>query len=262
MIGRKLNQTVVKTNVRPELRDLLVTIAFRYPAELRATMLSEIDRIAFQIELVRQNRGTDISICDVGGSISLFSVACAALGMRSTLIDNFDLNRDALLERVHRPYGVEVIKRDVILEPLDLPPNSFDVAASFDSIEHWHGSPKPVLHALKRALKPNGTFVLGVPNCVNLRKRLTVPLGYGRWCSIQDWYEAPVFSSHVHEPDVAELRYIANDLSLKNVRIYGRNWLGYTSPKKWVRLATRIIDRPLQLRPSLCSDIYLVGAVS
>lgn len=247
--------------MRPDLSELLITIAFQYPAEHRAAALSDIDRTAFQIELVRQSRGTDISICDVGGSISLFSVACAALGMRSILIDNFDLDRDALLERVHKPYGVEVIKRDVIAEPLDFPPNSLDIAASFDSIEHWHGSPKPVLHALKAALKPNGSFIIGVPNCVNLRKRLTVPFGYGKWCSMQDWYEAPIFRSHVHEPDVDDLRYIARDLSLKEVRIYGRNWLGYTSRNKWVRLGTKIIDRALQLRPSLCSDLYLVGSI-
>lgn len=256
-----MTNKVVKTDVSPDLRDLLVTIAFQYPSDLRGAVLADIDRTAFQIELVRQTKGTDISICDVGGSISMFSVACAALGMRSVLIDNFDINRDALLEKVHKIYGVEVIQRDVIAERLEFPPNSLDVAASFDSIEHWHGSPKPVLHALKRALKPNGAFVLGVPNCVNLRKRITVPLGYGKWCSIQDWYEAPVFRSHVHEPDVDDLRYIANDLSLKNVRIYGRNWLGHASNNKLVRFATRLIDRPLQLRPSLCSDLYLVGSI-
>lgn len=259
--GLKPNTKIIRTDVRPDLRKLLVTIAFQYPSELRPYALSDIDRTAFQIELIRQRKGADISICDVGGSISLFSVACAALGMHSILIDNFDIDRGALLDRVHRPYGVEVIRRDVISEPLNFPPNSLDVAASFDSIEHWHGSPKPVLHALKGALKPNGSFVIGVPNCVNLRKRITVPFGYGKWCSIQDWYEAPIYRSHVHEPDVDDLRYIAKDLGLKEVRIYGRNWSGYSSPNKLVRLGIKIIDRPLQLRPSLCSDLYLVGSI-
>jgi SAM-dependent methyltransferase len=257
----KRNTKIIRTNVSPHLKKLLVTIAFQYPTELRQYALGDIDRTAFQIELVRKQKGTDITICDVGGSISLFSVACAALGMRSILIDKFDLDRDSVLAQVHRLYGVTVIQRDVVCEPPTFPPESLDVATSFDSIEHWHGSPKPVLHALKAALRPNGLFVIGVPNCVNLRKRITVPFGYGKWCTIQDWYEAPLYRSHVHEPDVDDLRYIARDLGLEDVNIYGRNWSGYISHNKFIRLGTRVVDRLLQLRPSLCSDLYLVGSL-
>ena len=43
--------------------------------------------------------------------------------------------------------------------------------------------------------------MVGVPNCVNLRKRLTVPLGRGKWSPMADWYEQPSFRGHVREPD-------------------------------------------------------------
>lgn len=240
---------------------LLAKVALDYPSESLQYALGELDRTAFHIEIVRQRKGTNIAVCDVGGSINLFSAGCAALGMKSTVIDKFDLNYEPVLNRVHRPYGVEVIKCDVVTEPLSLPPASIDVATSFDSIEHWHGSPKPALHALRSALKPGGMFFIGVPNCVNMRKRITVPFGYGKWCSIEDWYERPVFRSHVHEPDVDDLRYIAKDLGLKEVSIFGRNWSGHVNPNKLVRAATRVFDPLLQLRPSLCSDIYLVGSI-
>jgi SAM-dependent methyltransferase len=158
------------------------------------------------------------------------------------------------------PYGVQIIKRDCVTVSIEFPENTFDVVTSFDSIEHWHGSPKPALHALNRALRPGGLFLIGVPNCVNLRKRLTVPCGYGRWCSIQDWYEAPTFRSHVHEPDVGELLYIARDLDLCDVGIYGRNWLGYSNQQRAiVRAGTFLVDHLIRVRPSLCSNIYLAG---
>jgi hypothetical protein len=88
------------------------------------------------------------------------------------------------------------------------------------------------------ALKPGGLFFLGVPNCVNLRKRITVPLGAGKWSAIEEWYEREMFRGHVREPDVGDLRYIARDLGLRDVRIFGRNWLGYASRHGWVRALT------------------------
>ena len=126
-------------------------------------------------------------------------------------------------------------------------------------MEHWHHSPKALFGHLMRALRPGGLFFLGVPNCVNLRKRITVPLGRGKWSTMADWYEPPRFRGHVREPDIDDLRYIARDLGLREVRIIGRNWLGYQSRRRWARALVSIVDRPLQQRPSLCSDIYLLG---
>lgn len=249
---------------RADLERTLALVAREYPAEAREYATSDVKRTAFHIELVRRWKGTGITICDVGGSISLFSVGCAVLGMRAIVVDKFVTRwpvRERIFSTVHQRHGVEIIQCDVVAEPLSLPAASLDVAASFDSIEHWHGSPKPVLHALKAALKPHGMLLISAPNCVNLRKRITVPFGYGKWCSIQDWYEASEFLSHVHEPDVDDLRYIARDLGLKEVEILGRNWLGHAHRKKMMRIGTRMIDHLLRLRPSLCSDLYLIGQI-
>jgi hypothetical protein len=109
------------------------------------------------------------------------------------------------------------------------------------------------------AFKPNGLFIISGPNCVNLRKRITVPFGVGKWPQMRDWYEVDRFRSHVREPDVDDLRYIAADLSLRNVTILGRNWSGYRSRFHAARIATPLIDRILRFWPSFCSDIYLLG---
>ncbi len=74
-----------------------------------------------------------------------------------------------------------------------------------------------------------------------------------------DWYEAERFRGHVREPDVGDLRHIAEDMGLRDVRILGRNWLGYRSPNAMIRTATGLFDYPLRLAPTLCSDIYMVG---
>lgn len=223
-----------------------------------------IDKVAFELGVIRAWQGEGpLALCDVGGGLNLFTPACAALGWRAILVDDFDdsVNHeygDAAFA-AHRRHGVEVVRRDVVEHGLDLPPASLDVVTLFDTMEHWHHSPKRVFHALMKLLKPGGLFFLGGPNCVNLRKRITVPLGRGKWSTMQAWYEADRFRGHVREPDVADLHYMARDMGLADVRIMGRNWAGRNSPNPVIRLATRAVDHVLRVRPSLCSDIYLLG---
>jgi hypothetical protein len=96
-------------------------------------------------------------------------------------------------------------------------------------------------------------------NCANLRKRITLLPGWGKWSAMQDWYDAPRFRGHVREPDVEDLRYIARDMELTQVRILGRNWAGRGSPRRLIRMITPFVDSMLRLRSSLCSDLYLIG---
>src|SRR6476469_4866535 len=164
-----------------ELRDLLHELASKYPPQLHDYVFADLKRTAFHVDFVRERMPPNITLCDVGGSHSLFPVACAALGMRVVVIDAYDYMSQArreVFKNVYNPYRVTRIKRDCATQSITYPEDTFDVVTSFDSIEHWHGSPKPALHALKQALRPGGLFFIGVPNCVNLRKRLTVPFGY------------------------------------------------------------------------------------
>ena len=257
--GRSKPVAPAKERIGERLRE----IAARYPAELVAGQMRDVARITFNIGLVTGRLGSEVAVCDLGGGIGLFSVGCAALGMRSTLVDDFgdSVNREfaQVPERVHKVYGVEVVSADVIESPPEFAEGSFDVVTSFDSMEHWHHSPKTLFHRVMRWLRPGGLLVLGVPNCVNLRKRITVPFGMGKWSSMADWYDQARFRQHVREPDTDDLRYIASDLQLERVEILGRNWLGYASSRGWVRLGTPLFDATLRLFPSLCADIYLVG---
>ena len=243
--------------------DTLEKIALKYPSELVDIQLADIQRIAFHIQLITTQKEKEITVCDLGGGIGLFSVGCAALGMKSILVDDFkdEVNLkfgDAILD-IHKSYGVQIISRDLINQGIDFEPESIDAFTSFDSMEHWHHSPKQLLAQVKQSLNPTGIFVLGLPNCVNLRKRITVPFGYGKWSSMADWYENKRFRGHIREADVDDLHYIAKDMGLVDVKIYGRNWLGYISPNRVIRWASSLSDNLLQINPSLCSNIYLVG---
>lgn len=122
-----------------ELEEKLKSIALSYPQELVDSQLLDIKRIAFNINLVLSKKGTNTTICDIGGGIGLFSIGCAAIGMDSILIDDFnDQNnfpfKSSVLE-LHRSYGVKIIERDVINEGIDFSANTIDAVTSFDSME-------------------------------------------------------------------------------------------------------------------------------
>jgi len=247
---------------------VLRRIANQYPLSIVAEEVKDISRISFHIHLaletVSQKAVSELALCDLGGGIGLYSVGCAALGFgRVVLIDdfndpiNFEVSNSVL--NLHRSHGVEIISHDLVAKGMPPLQGSFDIITTFDSMEHWHHSPKKFFKDAIEKLKPGGAFILGVPNCVNLRKRITVPLGIGKWSSMKDWYEMVEFRGHVREPDVADLRYISQDLGLCDVKIYGRNWMGHVSPHFATRMATKLFDYWLRLKPSLCSNIYLVG---
>ena len=183
--------------------------------------------------------------------------------MRVTLIDDFgdSNNRPVAKEalRLHQKAGVRILAGDVATATFDIAPASIDVLTCFDALEHWHHNPRRILHSALAWLRPGGLLVSQTPNCVNLRKRLTVPFGIGKWSPFDNWYSEETFRGHVREPDVSDLRRIGADLRLEQIEILGRNWLGAIGRTGAVAAITRVIDKPLRLRPSLCSNIYLIG---
>jgi len=261
------------------IEELLRDLACKYPAAMVEGQLQDLPRVAFHIRLLEERVGRRIRLCDLASGVGFFPAACAQLGMRVTMIDDFqhpfgagqdadkvpdapDAVNQTIAETVlelHRSLGVEVLRKDVLVDGFDFPPGSLDVVTCFESMEHFHHSPRRLFAAVREALVPGGLFVLGCPNAVNLRKRITVPLGRGKWSEMIHWYEPERFRGHVREPDVDDLHYIARDMALSEVEILGRNWAGYLNQRRWVRSITPFVDRLLQLRPTLCSDIYLVG---
>jgi SAM-dependent methyltransferase len=260
--GGVAQRTPVMTPSPTRIRDAVRSIADRYPERLRAWQREDIARQTFQVALATDGVPLGACIADIGAGYGLFPPACAALGYHAICVDDFsDMGDPAWLEvpqMVHQPLGVEIVSRDVVAEGICFPCASLDVVTTFATMEHFHHSPKRLFHQCLDALKPGGRFVIGVPNGENLRKRVMAPFGIA-WTQMRDWYEPDVFRGHVREPNVSDLLYIAQDLGLVDVEVYGRNWMGYITKRPLVRAATPVLDRLLQTRPALCSEIYLVG---
>jgi SAM-dependent methyltransferase len=229
----------------------------RFDPELRADIL----RQTFNLELVGRLVPPDATVCDIGGGWGIFACALAKIGYRAILIDDFGdrgfFVPEDLRFKMQRDHDIEVLSRDVIREGVPFPPETIDVFTTFDTMEHWHNSPKKLFRQLVVALKPGGHLIIGVPNSANLRKRLSMLSGKAQWTSMEDWYEFETFRGHVREPSVADLGYISRDLGLELVSISGRNFMAYGDAK--LRPWMVIFDRLLRLRPSLCSNLYMIA---
>jgi 2-polyprenyl-3-methyl-5-hydroxy-6-metoxy-1,4-benzoquinol methylase len=249
-------------------RELLKLLCNEYPRELQSHQARNIDRMAFHISLALQGKPLhdigQITVCDLGGGNTLLTPAFAALGAKSSILvdDLSDSDSEWILSSLtspHLKHGVSIYKQDLINDGLEGLPADLNIVTCFNSMEHWHNSPKKLFAEAYLKLAPGGVFILSTPNCANLRKRITMLFGRAKWSALADWYEVDHFRGHVREPDLEDLVWIARDMGLINIKTYGRNWMGHYSSNKIIRMLTKIADKPLRNFPTLCSDIYVIG---
>jgi SAM-dependent methyltransferase len=237
-------------------------------------------RIFFYLRLLAE-RGSlrpELHLVDVGAGTSWFGPVAQEFGMRVTLVDDFaggggvplgagSQEALALIDAFESRLGIRVVRQDVLSQPLPLTDSSVDVVTCFNSLEHWHHSPKRLFHELVRVLRPGGIILVATPNAANLRKRLFALFGANIFDRLEWWYDEgdPVFRGHVREPIVSDLHQIFKWNGFEIQGTYGRNFIGRGSKSlaflpAWCRLglatAADLVLRPF---PTLCSDIFVLG---
>jgi SAM-dependent methyltransferase len=240
--------------MKPDLVKLVRSIAEEFPSELRDWQREDVERVAFNLSLLPDRVR---SVCDVGGGIRLFSLAATCTGRAVYVIDDFG---DPIIAEFSEPllslarrFGVHLIQRDVPAVGIGLA-EKVDAITFFETLEHWHNSPRLALHEAVKSLTPSGLLIVSLPNCVDLHKRIATLLGTARWSSFESWYCQESFRGHVREAAVADLRAIAEDLNLSSYRLFGRNWA--------IRLRFgRVADCLIRQVVSLSSSLYLVGSI-
>lgn len=223
-------------------------------------------------ELLAQGR----KILDLGAGIYWFDPLVKLLGAEPVLVDDFgggggvdahDRNpAQQILFRYQKELGIRIVEQNILTQPLNFEDSSIDGVTCFHSLEHWGHSPKALFKEIFRILKPGGYLFLATPNAANLRKRLTVPLGYNSWSSLKEWYhEGPDFRGHVREPIIRDLHDLCRWNQLRVVATYGRNFIGRDSQvlawlprplRHGLAASTQIF---LKYFPTLCSDIHVVA---
>jgi SAM-dependent methyltransferase len=221
----------------------------------------------------------DKQIVDLGAGIYWFNPLVKLLGADVHLVDDYsggggvdNADRSSsmqILNKYRDEWKFPMHEQDILTTPLPFENESIDGITCFHCLEHWHRSPKHLFAEIHRILKPGGLLFLATPNAVNIRKRITVPLGFNNWSGLDEWYEEePVFRGHVREPILSDLKIMCERNDLEVIASYGRNFIGRDS------LVLNWIPRPirhgiavyaqviLQYFPTLCSDLHVVGRKS
>jgi SAM-dependent methyltransferase len=204
-------------------------------------------------------------MADLGSGLSPLALGLQQRGMQTSMVDLFDYPVDlnnfsepARVMELLQELGVRVIKTDLLTaDRLPFEDASLDRVSCIALLEHFHHSPRRFFAEVRRVLKAGGRVVIGCPNAVNLRKRVSVLLGRSNHPSIDAfWREGdPHWYGHVREPTIAELRWMTEAGGLRVVTSFGLNdiaiqnfgWLG------------RLADPMLRLAPGMCSDIYVIA---
>jgi len=145
------------------------------------------------------------SLLDIGCGAMDKTLVYQAMGYECFAYDDFgdpwhrdDANISPLLAYASES-GVQ-IHREVEHFEVPWPLESFDIVTIVNVIEHVHESPRDILNFAGRYLKPEGVLLVGMPNSVNLRKRIAVARGQSNYTPARGFYEnVGEWRGHVRE---------------------------------------------------------------
>jgi len=167
-------------------------------------------------------RKSGIKVIDVGGGKGRMVTLLSDLGLECVNIDMLFLDEDAknvegeplvpLLQSYCEEKGVQVLARDVLLDGIPYPDESFDLAICSEVIEHLPNSPKPMLSEIYRTLVKGGYLILTTPNAVSVGKRMLTLFGcsthqdFVPFYKLQRGYPAgTAYRGHIREYTRAEV---------------------------------------------------------
>ena len=229
----------------------------RLPEPAREYYSRDRKRIAHDAGLALSVNGR---AADVGSGFSPLAATLVALGMHAVMLDRFDypqdrkhgVDADAVGKALDK-LGVERIQTELENGVLPLESSSVESLTCLAVIEHLHHSPMKLLKEFRRVLIPGGRLIVSAPNAVNLRKRISVLLGRTNLPSMRSFCESDRWYGHVHEPTASELHWLLETAGFRDVRVFGKNFVGQQN----YGLAARLLG-PM-LPTGLCSDLYAIG---
>ena len=218
------------------------------------------------------------SVIDLGSGLTPFPAILRHLGLKVHIVSMFnwlkedppELYSQAVIDNILSYFdkiGIVVHEFDIQNGNFLFSDNTFDAVTCFHVIEHFHNTPRYVFDEVYRILKPGGVFIAAVPNAVNLRKRFSVMMGRTNYYRFEEYYGHKTYFGHIREPTLKELKqyFLRSGFEIREVA--GRNFIGLGgylgSPSAIKRLFGRVLQRSivpmLVLRPTLCSDLHMVG---
>lgn len=176
-------------------------------------------------------------LLDYGAYFGNFSLFAAKMGFDVTAADGYAAYGDAFSQNrsLLEEAGVDVLEFDAVGYDLGaVPAESFDVVLCMGVIEHIPHTPRPVLEAVNRVLKPGGVLLLDTPNLCYLYNHDRLSRGESIFTPIQSQYHTEIpFEGHHREYTPDEVRYMLSQIGHESVILetfnYSIYWLSEIS---------------------------------
>lgn len=164
--------------------------------------------------IARHARAAEPRLLDIGCGPMDRTAVMQRLGFACSAVDDLSdpwHRRDGNLDRIvafAEREGIRFHLQDAT-NGIPFPEESFDVVTLFDVIEHLHDSPRELLNAAGRHLRPGGVLAITMPNSTNLRKRIDVLRGRTNYPPLDQFFLSHEgWRGHVREYTLAETEHL------------------------------------------------------
>jgi len=185
-------------------------------------------------------------MCDLGCGFGFVPFMFGELlGFRE--VYGVDINENRLRKAEKRLYKVFTVNLEV--DPLPFPENHFDLITSFGVFEHLRFFDNPVREAY-RVLKPDGLFLVSIPNLGDWVNRLRLLLGLQPH-SVQISERSRI--DHIHSCTLGAFKKFLTDYGFTCLKEFGAKAI-YRS-----NFFLELLDRIFQKKASLSIRFFLVA---
>lgn len=179
--------------------------------------------------LMRGGNFLDVGCGEGRMALLLREVGLNCFGVDKYVFQGCNLEGEALgprLKGLFRQRNVQVVSLDLETDSLPYSASFFDLVVCQEVIEHLYNSPKLMLDEIRRVMKPDGYFVISVPNIAALNRRRALLRGDTVHWNLERFYNyeftasatSKEFIGHIREYTLTELEQMLGWADFEVVR--------------------------------------------
>jgi 2-polyprenyl-3-methyl-5-hydroxy-6-metoxy-1,4-benzoquinol methylase len=189
------------------------------------------------VRVARQLRAAHVDgpVLDLGAYFGNASLMCRAIGYEVDAVDSYGAYEPALGPSVAlmRAHGVRVLDfAETGYDLAALPADRYGAVLCLGVIEHVPHTPRPLLQAVKRVLRPGGLLLLDTPNIAYLYNRRRLARGESIMAPIATQFDSDIpFEGHHREYSPAEVQWMLERIGLEAIGLETFNYSFYALPE-------------------------------
>jgi SAM-dependent methyltransferase len=174
-------------------------------------------------------------VLDVGSYFGNASLMCRELGFPVDAIDSYAVYAPALTRcrDLMQARAVRVLDfADTGYDLAALPADHYGAVLCLGVIEHIAHTPRPLLEAVRRVLRPGGRLILDTPNIAYLYNRRRLARGESIMAPIATQFDAAIpFEGHHREYSTTEVPWMLERVGFVDIAVETFNYSCYALPE-------------------------------